>query len=33
MVAHLKLVKTQEAGLTADLHGNRWYGVIGEHFP
>lgn len=30
---HLKLVKTKEAGFTAYLHGNWWYGIIGEHFP
>lgn len=30
---HLKLVKTEEAGFIAYLHGNGWYGIIGEHFP
>lgn len=33
ILAHLKLIKTEEAGFIAYLHGNRRYGVIGEHFP
>lgn len=33
LFAHLKLIKTQQAGLIGYFHGNRWYGVIGEHFP
>ena len=32
-LTHLKLVKTQDTGFIADLHGNRRDGVIGEHFP
>lgn len=30
---HLKLVKAEEAGFAAYLHGDRRYGIIGEQFP
>lgn len=32
-LAHLKLVKAEQAGFIAYLHGNRRYGVIGDQFP